>query len=171
MSDVGVITVDQMAAAVSLVESYGVDGKVERLECIGKLQPSVMGAVVQLTRMGVDYALVDHAFHVVLVLYECFVRDVPSLPQISVEMFEEAMRNNAALLELLDKETPQGARHLQLVSVRSYPEQNVLAFVTGYLNEHGLTKFSRDNELVVRVCKAITDTFVEAKRQENQART
>ncbi len=171
MDNPGAITLEQVAEAISHVENLDFYTKVNTLESIGKAQPAVTGAVVQMTRMGVDNPTAEHAFHVLLVLHECFVRDVPDLGEISLDMFEDAMRNNEALLELLDKETHREAKRLQRMSITTYPELNVQAFVTGYLQEQGLAEFSQANELVVRVCKAIMDSFVEAKRLAKQPQT
>jgi hypothetical protein len=169
MGHSSVITNEQVSATLLDVTSLGFDAKVKRLESIGQQQPAVTGAVVQLARLGVDNAIVDHAFHVLLVVHECFVRDVPNLQEISVSMVEDAMRSNIAMLEQLDRETPDEASRLQRAAAMSYPEQNVLAFVTGYLHEQGILEFSREHELVVSVCKAIIDSYVEAKRLTSQS--
>ena len=75
------------------------------------------------------------------------------------------------MLELLDKESPEKAARLQRLSIEKYPEHNVLAFVIGYLNEKGLSRFSPENELVVQTCKSIMDAFVQAKQQSAERRS
>ncbi len=109
--------------------------------------------------------------HVLMVLYECFARNVTNFPRITKEMVQKAFDNNASMLALFDGETPQEAARLQRLSIEKYHERNVIAFVTGYLHEQGLSRFSRENELVAHTCKSITDAFVEAKQVTEQTPT
>jgi len=158
------ITLQQITNTISYVESLSFDEKIRIFDLIFEAQSAVLGAVVQLKSLGVDSQTLDHAFHILLVLYECFSQQVPNLPRISEEAVQRAMDNNVSMLELFDKETPQEVTRLQRLSIENYPEQNVLAFVTSYLDEQGLSRFSRENELVVQICKSVMDAFVEAKQ-------
>lgn len=164
MPDQTPLTLQQVADAVAYVEGLDFDVKLERFDRIFEAQPAVLGAVVQLKILGVDSATQDHAFHVLLVLCECFTRNVPNLPRISEEMVQKALDNNVAMVEFFDKERRPEAARLQRLGIEKHPEQNVLAFVAGYLDEQGLTRPSRENELVVHICKSIMDAFVEAKQ-------
>ena len=164
MSDQTTITLQQVADTVAYVESLDFDAKLKSVDRIYEAQPAALGAVVQLKALGVDYATQEHALHVLLVLYECFTRNVSNLPRITEEMVQNALDNNVAMTEFFDEEHPQEASRLQPLSIEKYPERNVLAFVVGYLDEQGLTRPSRENELVIHTCKSIMDAFIEAKQ-------
>jgi len=162
------LTSQEVANAVAYVERLDFDAKVECCGQIAKLQPAIMGAVVQLSSLGGEHAIMEHAFQVMMVLYQCFTQSAANFPRITEQMVQEAFDNNAAMLNLFDEEPPDEASRLQHLSIQKYHERNVLAFVTGYLHEQGLTRFGRDNEFVVRACKAITDAFVAARRMTEQ---
>ena len=157
------ISLEQVAQAISYVDSLDVEAKTKRVDRIFEDQPAVLGAVVQLHSLGVDYPVQEHAFHVLLVLYECFTRFVSGLPKITEQMVQAAFDNNVAMLRFYDEETQEEAIRLQRLAATKHPEQNVQAFVVGYLSEHFPT-FSRENELVINACTAVMNAFVEAKQ-------
>jgi hypothetical protein len=168
MPDQTPLTLHQVTDTVAYVESLDFDAKLKRFDRIFEVQPAVLGAVVQLKALGVDSATQDHAFHVLLVLFECFTRNVPNLPRISEEMVQKALDNNVAMVEFFNEERRPEAERLQRLGIENYPDQNVLAFVAGYLDEQGLTRQSRENVLVVHVCKSIMDAFFEARQIAGQ---
>ena len=160
MSNPVPLTMHEVADAVAYVNHLDFNERIELCEKIGKLQPATMGAVVQLTSLGVDYATQEHALYVLMVLYRCFTRNRPSFPRITQQVVQKALDDNAAMLALFGKESPAEASRLMHLGVENYPERDVLVFVTGYLNDQGLTEFSRERELVLRVCIIITNAFV-----------
>ena len=131
----------------------------------------MLGAVVQLKSLGVESATHEHAFHVLLILFECFARHVPKLPRISEEAVQKALDNNVSMRDFLDKESPEEAARLQRLSIEKYSEPNILSYVTGYLNDNGLSQSSRENELVVHTCKSIMDAFVLVKELSAERRS
>ena len=159
------ITLQQVTSTITYIESLDTDAKLTSFDRIFEAQPAVLGAVVQLKSLGVESPTQEHAFHVLLILFECFARHVPNLPRISEEAVQKALDNNVSMHEFLDKESPEEAARLQRLSIEKHPEPNILAYVTGHLNENGLSKFCRGNELVVHTCKSIMDAFVQAKQQ------
>ncbi len=161
------ISIDQVAQVIADVNRLDFTAKVKRLDRIFVDQPAVLGAVVQLHALGVDPPTQEHAFHVLLVLYECFTRHVPDLPRISEEMVQAALDNNAAMLKFYDDVPAAEAARLQQRAALKHPERNVLAFVVSYLHEQ-LPKYSRENELVITVCKTVMDAFVKAKQLANR---
>jgi hypothetical protein len=156
------LSVNQVAEAIAYVDSLDFEAKVKRADKIFADQPAVLGAVVQLHSLDVDYPTQEHALHVLLVLYECFTRHVPDLPRISEEMVQSAFDDNVAMLRFYDGETPEETARLQRLASLRHPEQNVLAFVVSYLAEH-FPKYSSENELVVNACTAVMAAFVKAK--------
>lgn len=112
----------------SFPENLDTDARLKSFDRIFEAQPVVLGAVVQLKSLGVECATQDHAFHVLLFLFECFARYVPHLPKISEDAVQKASDNNVSMLDLFDKGSLQNAARLQRLSIEKYPEQNVLAF-------------------------------------------
>jgi hypothetical protein len=164
MSDNKPISLQQVAEVIAYVESLDFEAKLKRVDRIFADQPAVLGAVVQLHSLGVDYPVQEHAMHVLLILYECFTRYVSDLPRISKEMVQAAFDNNVAELRFYDGETTEEAARLQRLAALEYPERNVLAFVVGYLDEQLPTTDSREKELVINACKAVMNVFVSAKQ-------
>jgi hypothetical protein len=158
------ISVKQVAETIAIVDALDFEARSKRVEDIFERQPTVLGTVIQLHSVGVDYSTQEHALYVLLVLYECFARHVKGLPKISQEMVQVALDRDVARHKFYDDETPEEAARLQQLEAREYPERNVLAFVVGYLSEH-LPNHSRENELAIHACTAVMDAFVKAKER------
>ena len=163
MSENTSISVEQVAEAIAYINGLDMAAKLKRVDHIFEDQPAVLGAVVQLHSLGVDYPTQEHALHVLLVLYECFTRNVSGLPSISQETVQAAFDNNAAMLRFYDGVASQEATRLQQLASLKHPERNVLAFVVGCLRDQ-LPNDSRDDALVINACKTVMDAFVEAKQ-------
>jgi len=95
------LSVEQVASAIGYVTRLDRDGRVKLADKIFEDQPAVLGAVVQLHSLGVDFPTQEHAVHVLLVLYECFTRHVPGLPKITEATVQAAFDNNSANVEVL----------------------------------------------------------------------
>lgn len=157
------LSLEQVASAIGYVTRLDRDGRVKLADKIFEDQPAVLGAVVQLHSLGVDFPTQEHALHVLLVLYECFTRHVPGLPKITEATVQAAFDNNSAMLRFYDEETPDEAARLQRIAALRHPEPNVLAYVFGYLAEQ-FPSNSRENELVINACMAVMAAFVSAKQ-------
>ena len=145
------LSLEQVASAIGYVTRLDHEDKVRLADRIFESQPAVLGAVVQLHSLGVDFPAQEHALHVLFVLYECFTRYVPGLPKITEATVQSAFDNNVAMLKFYDEETPDEAARLQRIAALRHAEPNVLAFVSGYLAEQ-FPIYSRENELVINAC-------------------
>ena len=162
MSQRSPLSPEQMASAIGYVIRLDRESKVRLADKIFEDQPAVLGAVVQLHSLGVDFSTQEHAYHVLFVLYECFTRHVPGLPKITEATVQAAFDTNSAMLKFYDEETPDEATRLQRIAALRHPEPSVLAFVYGYLAEQ-FPIYSRENELVINACTAVMAAFVEVK--------
>jgi hypothetical protein len=158
------ITPEQMASAIAKVEKYSIAEKVRRFDDVFAAQPAILGAAGQLPSLGVDLELADHAFHVLLVLFECFSTYVPKLPKIGAETVQKAFDDLASMLRFYDGESPEEACRLQMVWAKEHQEHAVLAFVINYLNTK-LGGASREQELVRNCCLAITNAYLAAYKK------
>ena len=153
------ITPEQVASAIVKVEKYSTAEKIQRFDDIFAAQPAVLGAAVQLPSLGIDVRIADHAFHVLLVLFECFSSHVPKLPKIDSETVQKAFDDIASMLEFYDGETEAEAGRLNAIWMKYHKEHAVIAFVVSYLNSE-LKEPTRDQELVRNCCLAMTNAYL-----------
>ena len=154
-----------VARAAARVLSLDLAGKEKVADVIFERQPVALAYVLALSRLGVPLETIDHVLHVLMVSFECFTDSgTRRLPKITDEMIDLASRNNEAMLKLLDAESGEERERIQRLTMTTYPEVNVLAYVVGYLDRNVLTDLSQSNEYAVRAAKTIPDTFVEARR-------
>jgi hypothetical protein len=153
-----------MANAIAKVEKYSVAEKVRRFDDLFAIQPALLGAAVQLPSLGIDMQLADHAFHVLLVLFECFSTYAPELRSITTETVQEAFDDIALMLRFYDGESPEEAHRLQMVCAKEHQEHAVLAFVVNYLNTK-LRDATREQELVRNCCLAMTNAYLAAYKE------
>lgn len=119
----------------------------------------MLGAAVQLPSLGVDMKTADHAFHVLLVLFECFSMHVPNLPKIAPETVQKAFDDIASMLQFYDSETVAEANRLQAIWTKQHKEHAVIAFVVSYLNSQ-MKEPTRDQELVRNCCLAMANAYL-----------
>ncbi|HRX79778.1 MAG TPA: hypothetical protein P5307_11995, partial [Pirellulaceae bacterium] len=153
------ITPEQMATAIATVEKYSVAEKIRRIDDVFADQPAVLGAAVQLPSLGGDGSVADHAFHVLLVLFECFTEQVPKLPKIEPTTVQKAFDDIASMLRFYDGETDAEAARLHGMWVKNHKEHAVIAFVVDYLSSQ-LPGLSRESELVRNCCLAMTNAYL-----------
>ena len=153
------ITPKQMAIAIAKVDGFSVAEKIQRFDDIFAAQPAVLGAAVQLPSLGVDVKTADHAFHVLLVLFECFSMHVPKLPKIAPETVQRAFDNIASMLKFYDGESVAESDRLQAIWTKQQKEHAVVAFVVSYLNSQ-IKEPTRDQELVRNCCLAMTIAYL-----------
>ncbi len=153
------ITPQQMANAVSKVDGYSLEEKIQRFDDVFAAQPAVLGAAVQLPSHGVDVRTADHAFHVLLVLFEVFSMHVPNLPKIAPETVHKAFGEVTSSQRFYDGETVAEANQPLVIWMKRYKEQAVYAFVLSYLTSQ-LNKPTREQELVRTCCMAMTNAFL-----------
>lgn len=155
------ITPEHLAGAVVKVANYSFAEKIRRFDDIFAAQPALLGAAVQLPSLGVAMGMAEHAFHVLLVLFECFSKHVPTLPKIEPDTVQKAFDDIASMLRFYDGESDTEAHRLQEIWMRNHREQAVIAFVVNYLNSE-LKAPTREQELVRNCCLAITNAYLAA---------
>ena len=153
------ITPEQMVSALVKVHKYSFAEKIQRFDDIFAAQPAVLAAAVELPGLGVDLKTADHAFHVLLVLFECFSQHVPKLPKIATESVQKAFDEIASMLEFYDGEGVAEANRLHAIWTKAHTEHAVIAFVIGYLHSE-LKELTRDQELVRDCCLAMTNAYL-----------
>ena len=154
------ITPEQLTDALMLVEQYSLDESMRRMDDVFKQQPALLGAIIHLPRHGVSHVDLDPALRYLLILFECFTRNVPSFPTVPRETVQKALDDIAAMLRFYDGETPKEADRLQKQSVLKHQEQAVLAFLTTYCMTH-FKKQTGEHERLRNACLAITNACLE----------
>ncbi|CAN5392386.1 hypothetical protein BH11PLA2_BH11PLA2_23470 [soil metagenome] len=153
------ISPEQIASVVAKVGSYSFAEMTRRFDDIHAAQPAVLGAAVQLPSLGVDLKIVDHALHVVLLLFEIFSEHVPTIQKITPDAVQKAFDDIESMLRFYDGESDADAHRLQKIWMSNHREHAVLAFVIGTLNAE-LSAPTREQDLVRNCCLAMTNAYL-----------
>lgn len=152
-----------MIESIKYITSLDLCGKENLGEEIFAKQPNLLGIVHVLSKLNVPMAKVDEVFFILLVLYEAFQkRSGIDIPLVTEDMIKKAYDNNNAMLNYLEKEGIVEGCTLIGKAMSESPNKFILAFVFGYLNEHGFSTLSEENESCICAAKVIMDCFIQA---------
>lgn len=133
-------------------------------------QPSLLAHVLALSEVGASHEKIEHVIHNLMVLYHIFTSNGTKLRTITEDDIERAFKNNIAMLQLLATESRTERERIIKLSTTKHPEQNVLAFLTGYLNENGFSEYTEGNNHCAIAAKNIFDCFVRTKYESSRKR-
>ncbi|EFK96641.1 conserved hypothetical protein [sediment metagenome] len=140
-------------------------GEAERLcDEIFQKQPVAMAYVVVLSRRGVPFPLLDHALHLLMVIYACFREAGVELEDINEDMLAKAWNSTISMARFFAGEPCETERdRLIALGVTGYPEPFLLAYwVTCAKEEFLRDGFTAETGLVLGATKSLLDCFVQA---------
>jgi hypothetical protein len=137
---------------------------------IFETQPNLLAHALALSEVVTSYERIEHVIHILMVLYHVFTSNGTKLRTITEEEIERAFRNNIAMLQLLGTESRAERERIIKLSTTAHPEQNALAFLTGYLNENGFSEYTEENNHCTIAAKNIFDCLVKAKYVRSKKR-
>ena len=159
------IDMHQIAAAIRRVDSMNLDEKVRFADKIHSNQPHALLTVLGLSQHGIAMPVLEHAIHVVMVVYSAFYGTTGrNLPVITLESLDEARRDNAMLSSAIERGNLNPSAYLD-----AHPEPNILSWVYDYLREHGLLTANWGNELLVRTLQVVVDAFAKMRVTTEQS--
>lgn len=164
-SDYTPISIKAVADAARTV--LGVDPKERDALCdqIHADQPHVFLTTVALSQSGVSLAKVDHALHLLMVIYLAFKDSTGiRLPVIGLDMIDDAYKKLASMMTYLAIEPD---RRMWNLTAMFHPEPNLLAYVVGYLRDHNFHVETDEHARVISVAKMTLDIFVAAKKRSS----
>ena len=155
------IKIKNIAKSINFVNSLELNDKLAELDKIYQSQPHAFLTVLSLSQDGVSMEKVDHALNILLVIHKVFsdASNGRKIPLISKGMLNDALESNIAMLQTID----QGWLTTD-VSIKSYFENNVLAYLIGYLKKHDLLPPSKEHERLIINLKTVLDSYANSRK-------
>lgn len=126
-----------------------------------KKQPEMPIEVGILRQVKVPPEKIEQLINVFLFFNDYFTEHGKiELPMITDKMIEKAGINMTSMLQLLDKEGPETGWPLIEKGFKSYPEIEVFALFTSYMDENGLNDKTHESECCLRAAKIFLDCFI-----------
>ncbi len=157
------IRAEIVTAAVGTVTGLSLKEQEALCDQIHADQPHIFLTTVALSQDGVSLSRLEHALHVLMVVYLAFKNGTKApLPVISLDMIREAYQRHASMLKYLAAEKD---RRMWDLTATSYPELWLFAYVMGHLAENGFSVETDENAMVGSVSKVILDVFLAAREK------
>jgi len=155
------IEIKAITTSVNYFNSLEINEKIAETEAIHHTQPNVFLTILALSQDGVSMEKVDHALNILLVIHKVFsdASNGRKIPLISKGMLNDALESNIAMLQTID----QGWLTTD-VSIKSYFENNVLAYLIGYLKKHDLLPPSKEHERLIINLKTVLDSYANSRK-------
>ena len=136
--------------------------KREMLTRIAKKQPDLVMTVACLSQYGVDETLHGHALEIFLILYMSCIEGGDKLPVIKTGDLDRAFRRIGDLHKYLEKEPDQ---KMWDKVIKSHPEQALLAFATGRLNELGIRCDTEPECKTILTIQGVLEALVDVRKK------
>lgn len=142
----GVITQAVMVQADIAVNGMDQAQKVRLADEIFAHQPNLLASILALPRMGVGMAELEVPLHILFVTFQAMKRSGHVWPIVSEDVQDRCMQRLTARARF--NEGLPGDLTNQVVQqfCGEHPERYLLAFVYGYLGDHGLLRVRTDAE-------------------------
>lgn len=142
----GVITQAVMVQADIAVNGMDQAQKVHLADEIFAHQPNLLASILALPRMGVGMAELEVPLHILFVTFQAMKRSGHVWPIVSEDVQDRCMQRLTARARF--NEGLPGDLTNQVVQqfCGEHPERYLLAFVYGYLGDHGLLRVRTDAE-------------------------
>lgn len=161
MRDMKPIEIKHITKSINYINSLDFNEKITETEAIHQSQPHAFLTVLALSQDGVSMEKVDHALNVLMVIHKVFsdASNGLKIPLITKRMLDDALESNIAMLQTID----QGWLTTE-ESITSYFENNILAYLVGYLKEHDLISPNEEHERILINLKTVLDSYANARR-------
>ena len=155
------IEIIQITKSINYLNSLGFSEKISETEKIHQSQPHAFLTVLALSHDGVSMEKVEHALNVLMVIHKVFNDDTSGrkLPVISKQILDDALESNTAMLQSIDRGWLTTDE-----SINSYFENNLLAYLVGYLKDHDLISPCEEHERLLINLKTVLDSYANARR-------
>jgi len=154
------ISTHTIVQAVNAINAMSSKQKEALLDEIHEHQPTMLGDVVTLARLGVSRQVHGHVFHMLLVFYNCFSDNGKiKLPVITEAVIVAARNKNMKMMEFLSGGSEDQMVHDTKLFIDGYPERNLLAYFTGYFRDNGLAFPSDENNEAALTTMTMLDVF------------
>ncbi|MBT2337522.1 hypothetical protein J7E49_26925 [Variovorax paradoxus] len=142
----GLLTQAVMVQATIDVNAMTSAHKVQLADEIFVQQPSLLGSILVLPRMGVSMQQLDVPLHVLLVAFQAMKRSGHAWPLISEDVQESCLQRLTARLRFNEGLPAELADPVVEQFCEEHAERYLLAFAYGHLGEHDLLGVRSDAE-------------------------
>jgi hypothetical protein len=155
------IEIKLITKSINYFNALELNEKIVETEKIHQSQPHAFLTVLALSQDGVSMEKVEHALNVLMVIHKVFNDDASGrkFPLISKKMLDYALESNIAMLQSIDRGWLTTDE-----SINSYSENNLLAYLVGYLKDHDLISPCEEHERVLINLKTVLDSYANARR-------
>ena len=142
----GVITQAVMVQAAIDVNGMGQEQKVRLADEIFVHQPNLLASILALPRMGVGMVQLEVPLHILFVTFQAMKRSGHAWPLVTEVVQETCMQRLTARARFNEGLPGDLANQVVQQFCDEHPERYLLAFVYGYLGDHGLLRVRTDAE-------------------------
>jgi len=155
------IEIIQNTKSIYYLNSLGFSEKIAEPDKIHQSQPHAFLTVLALFQDGVSMEKVEHALNVLMVIHKVISDDAigRKLPVISKRMLDDALESNTTMLQSIDRGWLNTDE-----STNSYFENNLLAYLVGYLKDHDLISPCPEHEILLINLKTVLDSYANARK-------
>ena len=135
-----------LADAVLRVQRMTFNERTRLADEIQDRQPNLFFSVLALRRYGASAEQIEVVLNLLFVFYEAMRISGRVWPVISEEVQEQCLRRISARMRFIEGLTPQQQAQVTADAVASHSEQQLLAYVFGTFQEHGLLGVENDTQ-------------------------
>ena len=142
----GLITQAVMVQAAIDVNGMDPPQKVRLADEIFARQPNLLASVLVLPRMGVSMVELEVPLHILFVTFQAMKRSGHAWPIVCEDVQDRCMQRLTARARFNEGLPGDLANQVDQQFCDEHPERYLLAFVYGYLGDHGLLRVRTDAE-------------------------
>ena len=142
----GVISAKLLANAVVTVEAMNTEARIRLADEIYEQQPNLLASVLALPRMGVSLDQLEVLITVLLVTWQTMKTSGRKWPLISEDTLERCLQRLTGKRQFIAGLSPALQQRAVDDQINQHAEPQLLAFVHGYLGDHGLLGIGTDAE-------------------------
>lgn len=177
LTPMGVITQAVMVQAAIDVNGMGPAQKVHLADEIFAQQPNMLASILALSRMGVGMVELEVPLHILFVTFQAMKRSGHVWPIVSEDVQDRCMQRLTARARFNEGLPGDLANQVVQQFCDEHPERYLLAFVYGYLGDHGLLRVRTDAEKYLLMaalnlveCVSVRRTHLEVDRASGKDR-
>ncbi len=121
-------------------------------------QPNVLGTAIVATRAALSGEIQDAVLEIAMIVFRSLQADLQSHGTISEAAIDGFAKRNAKMWRFLEGETSEAFTRSTMLTIESYPEPGLLAYVV-----NRLARLRVDEPQVILAIKTMLDACVDAK--------
>lgn len=159
----GLISEEITIDSIRITESMNLTQKVSMCDRIYCEQPYLFQELLILSHSGMPLQKMEHLYHLLMVCHTAFKKAMSNcFKTIEIRDIDAVVENNKKMFDFFELEPDKRAMQL---SIKSYPEQYLLAYLIDYLTRNGIKGQTEEDVKVVFMAKVILDSYVHVHKK------